>query len=111
MALTLMYAVLEPAQRGGVRLRSGRHRRPVQLPFYVPDLNQVEGVWSLLRRGPLANTAFTDDEHLERTLRRGRGTFSSGWCPTEDTVGEFGGVRPMTLRRRNDGWNGVGARA
>ncbi|MFD7409787.1 IS630 family transposase, partial [Streptomyces sp. NPDC059866] len=30
-----------------------------------------EGVWSLLRRGPLANTAFTDDEHLERTLRRG----------------------------------------
>lgn len=31
----------------------------------------IEGVWSLLRRGPLANTAFTDDEHLERTLRRG----------------------------------------
>ncbi|SOF02712.1 hypothetical protein SAMN05446589_9890 [Streptomyces sp. OV198] len=31
----------------------------------------IEGVWSLLRRGPLANTAFTDDEHLQRTLRRG----------------------------------------
>ncbi|OIK06394.1 hypothetical protein BIV23_08415 [Streptomyces monashensis] len=29
------------------------------------------GVWSPLRRGPLANTALTDDEHLERTLRRG----------------------------------------
>jgi len=43
----------------------------VQLPSYAPDLNPVEGIWSLLRRGPLANTAFTDDEHLERTLRRG----------------------------------------
>lgn len=43
----------------------------VQLPSCAPDLNPVEGIWSLLRRGPLANTAFTDDEHLERTLRRG----------------------------------------
>ncbi|GAX57928.1 endonuclease [Streptomyces olivochromogenes] len=43
----------------------------IQLPSFAPDLNPVEGVWSLLRRGPLANTAFTDDEHLERTLRRG----------------------------------------
>ncbi|MGW7427679.1 IS630 family transposase [Streptomyces sp. NPDC054813] len=43
----------------------------VQLPSYAPDLNPVEGIWSLLRRGPLANTAFTDDDHLERTLRRG----------------------------------------
>jgi putative transposase len=42
-----------------------------QLPSYAPDLNPVEGVWSLLRRGPMANTAFTDPEHLERTLRRG----------------------------------------
>ncbi|WRZ95668.1 hypothetical protein OHB54_45765 [Streptomyces sp. NBC_01007] len=31
----------------------------------------VEGIWSLLRRGPMANTAFTDPEHLARTLRRG----------------------------------------
>ncbi|MFJ5032378.1 transposase [Streptomyces sp. NPDC088560] len=43
----------------------------IQLPSYEPDLNPVEGVWSLLRRGPMANTAFTDDDHLERTLRRG----------------------------------------
>lgn len=43
----------------------------VQLPSYAPDLNPVEGVWSLLRRGPLANVAFVDDEHLERVLRRG----------------------------------------
>ncbi|QCX82526.1 hypothetical protein C9F11_46760 (plasmid) [Streptomyces sp. YIM 121038] len=43
----------------------------VHLPSYAPELNPVEGVWSLLRRGPLASVAFTDDDHLERTLRRG----------------------------------------
>ncbi|MFE0690835.1 transposase [Streptomyces xiamenensis] len=43
----------------------------VQLPSCAPDLNPVEGVWSLLRCGPLASIAFTDDGHLERTLRRG----------------------------------------
>ncbi|MFC8666893.1 transposase [Streptomyces sp. NPDC057199] len=43
----------------------------IQLPSYAPDLNPVEGIWSLLCRGPLANIAFTDDDHLERTLRRG----------------------------------------
>lgn len=43
----------------------------VQLPSYSPDLNPVEGIWSWLRRGPMANTAFTDLDHLTRTLRRG----------------------------------------
>jgi hypothetical protein len=33
------------------------------------------------------------------------------WCPAEDTVGEFGRGREMTLRRRDDGRNVVGARA
>ncbi len=42
----------------------------IQLPSYSPDLNPVEGIWSLLRRGPMANTAFTDPDHLTRTLRR-----------------------------------------
>ena len=42
-----------------------------QLPSYAPDLNPVEGIWSLLRRGHTANVAFTDPEHLERTLRHG----------------------------------------
>ncbi|WP_371800429.1 transposase [Streptomyces sp. NBC_01707] len=42
-----------------------------QLPSYAPDLNPVEGIWSLLRRGPMANTAFTDPDHLTQTLRRG----------------------------------------
>jgi putative transposase len=41
-----------------------------QLPAYATELNPVEGIWSLLRRGPLANTAFVDAEHLTRTLRR-----------------------------------------
>ncbi|AVH54596.1 IS630 family transposase [Streptomyces dengpaensis] len=43
----------------------------IQLPSYSPDLNPVEGVWSLLRRGPMANIAFADPDHLTRTLRRG----------------------------------------
>ncbi|BFV61190.1 hypothetical protein KCMC57_up62940 [Kitasatospora sp. CMC57] len=49
-----------------------------QFPPYAPDLNPVEGIWSLLRRGPIANTAFTDPEHLTRTLRRGLSLTLSG---------------------------------
>jgi hypothetical protein len=37
------------------------------LPAYAPDLNPVEGLWSLLRRSSQANTAFTDPDHLMRT--------------------------------------------
>lgn len=40
-----------------------------QLPPYAPDLNPVEGIWSVLRRGAQANTAFTSPEHLIRALR------------------------------------------
>ncbi len=29
--------------------------RVFQLPSYAPDLNPVEGIWSCLKRGPLAN--------------------------------------------------------
>lgn len=43
----------------------------IQLPSCSPDLKPVEAIWSLLRRGPMANTAFTDPDHLTRTLRRG----------------------------------------
>ncbi|MBR7674320.1 transposase [Streptomyces daliensis] len=42
-----------------------------QLPSYAPELNPVEGIWSWLRRGPLANAAFTDPDRLERALRHG----------------------------------------
>ncbi|MGX1367439.1 transposase [Streptomyces canus] len=42
-----------------------------QLPSYAPDLNPVEGIWSLLRRGWLSNTAFTTPEPLIQTIRHG----------------------------------------
>ncbi|MFI1801993.1 transposase, partial [Streptomyces sp. NPDC020379] len=41
-----------------------------QLPSYAPDLNPVEGIWSVVRRTGQANTAFTSPEHLIRALRR-----------------------------------------
>lgn len=40
-----------------------------RLPSYAPDLNPVEGIWSLLRRA-MANTAFDTPDDLDRTLRR-----------------------------------------
>lgn len=44
--------------------------RIYQLPSYAPDLNPVETLWSLVRR-PLANTVFTDPDHLIATIRTG----------------------------------------
>lgn len=41
------------------------------LPPYAPDLNPVEGIWSLLRRGWLSNVAFATPEHLVQRIRRG----------------------------------------
>nr|WP_274390235.1 transposase [Streptomyces adustus] len=41
------------------------------LPPYAPDLNPVEGIWSLLRRGRLSNVAFSTPEHLVQRIRRG----------------------------------------
>ncbi|MEU2517102.1 transposase, partial [Streptomyces syringium] len=41
------------------------------LPPYAPELNPVEGIWSLLRRSSQANTTFTDPDHLVRVLRHG----------------------------------------
>ncbi|WUO19329.1 transposase [Streptomyces sp. NBC_00287] len=43
----------------------------VQLPAYAPELNPVEGIWSLLRRGYTTNVAFTNTDHLIRTVRQG----------------------------------------
>jgi hypothetical protein len=41
-------------------------------PFaYAPDLNPVEGLWSVLRRTSLANRAFTDPDDLVTTVRTG----------------------------------------
>lgn len=41
-----------------------------QLPFYAPDLNPVEGLWSLVRRAGQCNIAFTDPDYLIRVVRR-----------------------------------------
>ncbi|MGW4425544.1 transposase [Streptosporangium sp. NPDC004631] len=43
----------------------------VRPPIYAPDLNPVEGIWSPLRRAFPANIAFTNPEHLIRTVRQG----------------------------------------
>ncbi|MEU8117006.1 transposase [Micromonospora sp. NPDC048947] len=41
------------------------------LPPYAPDLNPVEGIWSLLRRGWLSNVAFSTPDHLIQRIRHG----------------------------------------
>lgn len=67
------YLTLTTHRTAGMRQYADEHDwlTIMQLPSYAPDLNPVEGIWSLLRRSPLANIAFTDDAHLEQTLRRG----------------------------------------
>jgi hypothetical protein len=42
-----------------------------QLPPYAPDLNPLEGIWSVLKRGPLANRAFTGFAHLLQVIKHG----------------------------------------
>jgi transposase len=42
-----------------------------QLPPYAPDLNPVEGIWSVLRRTTVANRAFADLDDLISAVRRG----------------------------------------
>lgn len=41
------------------------------LPPYAPDLNPIEGGWSLLRHGWLSNVAFSTPEHLVQRIPRG----------------------------------------
>ncbi|SBU97578.1 hypothetical protein YW5DRAFT_05569 [Streptomyces sp. Ncost-T6T-1] len=41
------------------------------LPLYAPDLNPVEGIWSLPRRGRLSGVAFNTPEHLVQRIRHG----------------------------------------
>lgn len=43
----------------------------IQLPSYAPDLNPVEGIWSLLRRATTANVVFADRNDLVRAVRSG----------------------------------------
>jgi DDE superfamily endonuclease len=41
------------------------------LPAYAPDLNPVEGIWSVLKRGVLANLAVASLAHLVHVIRHG----------------------------------------
>ncbi len=43
----------------------------VQPPSYAPDLNPVEGIWSLLRRSTTAHVVFRDRDHLVQAVRSG----------------------------------------
>jgi len=45
--------------------------RVFQLPSCAPDLNPLEGIWSSLKRGPLANVAFTGLAHLLQAVKAG----------------------------------------
>ena len=45
--------------------------RVFQLPSYAPDLNPVEGIWSVLKRGALANLAVASIAHLLQVIRHG----------------------------------------
>jgi len=45
--------------------------RVFRLPAYAPGLNPVEGLWSVLKRGVLANLAVTSFAHLVQVIRHG----------------------------------------
>lgn len=45
--------------------------RICRLPPYAPDLNPVEGIWSSLKRGPLANLACPAFGQLSQVLQHG----------------------------------------
>jgi len=42
-----------------------------QLPSYAPELNPAEGIWSLIKRGVLANLAATSVDHLVKVAKHG----------------------------------------
>src|SRR5215472_17306563 len=45
--------------------------RVFRLPAYAPDLNPVEGIWSVLKGGVLANLAVASFAHLVQVSRHG----------------------------------------
>ncbi|MCX4580317.1 transposase [Streptomyces sp. NBC_01571] len=69
--IIVVWGTLNTHRAAGLREYAGSHEwfTVIQLPSYSPDLNPMEGIWSWLRRGPMANTGFTDPDHLARTLR------------------------------------------
>ncbi|MFD4144711.1 transposase [Streptomyces sp. NPDC058572] len=70
--IVLIWDNLNVHKAAGLReFAASRDRLTIyHLPTYAPDLNPVEGIWSLLRRGWLSNIAFTTPEHLVQRVRR-----------------------------------------
>jgi transposase len=59
------------AQAEKLALNGRSWLRICRLPPYAPDLNPLEGIWSVLKRGPLANLACPAFSDLVRVLRHG----------------------------------------
>jgi hypothetical protein len=55
------------SRRGGISRPDGF----AAAPAYAPDLNPVEGIWSVLKRGVLANLAVASFGHLVQVIRHG----------------------------------------
>lgn len=77
-------------------LSSARH----QLPSYAPDLNPLEGIWSSLKRGPLANVAFTGFAHLLQAAKAGLKKIQYQPASSKAASPEPGSASAQTERHR-----------
>jgi DDE superfamily endonuclease len=59
------------AQAENLALGSRTWLHTCRLPPYAPDLNPLEGIWSVIKRGPLANLSCPAFSDLVRVLQRG----------------------------------------
>ncbi|MEU2856806.1 IS630 family transposase [Streptomyces syringium] len=71
--LVVIWDNLNVHRSAGIRAYAAEHGwlTIVYLPTYSPDLNPVEGIWSLLRRAVTANVVFTDRDQLVQAVRHG----------------------------------------
>src|SRR2546430_7720165 len=72
-AIVLIWDNLNVHLRAELRAFTGAQAwlRVFRLPAYAPDLNPVEGIWSVLKRGVLANLAVASFAHLVQVIRHG----------------------------------------
>ena len=66
-----MIPACQPAQAQSGNRALQAWLRVFQLPSYAPDLNPMEGIWSVLKRGALANLAVASFAHLLQVIRHG----------------------------------------
>ena len=71
--IVLIWDNLNVHKRAELRAFTGAQPwlRVFWLPAYAPDLNPVEGIWSVLKRGVLANLAVASFAHLVQVIRHG----------------------------------------